>query len=97
MDPCVQVLEPALKVCLVVLPGQTIHPLRGVLLAALFAGFTATMAGSDFPRPCIISSFSRCGPGQIFSNDQTRDIPVSDAILVRVMCSSTPAGRHCLA
>src|SRR3979490_1765651 len=32
---------------------------------ALFAGFTATMAGSDFSRPCIIgfgSSPSRCGP-----------------------------------
>jgi hypothetical protein len=34
--------------------------------SALFAGFTATMASSDFPRPCIIgygSSPSRCGPG----------------------------------
>ena len=33
--------------------------------AALFAGFIATMAGSDFSRPCIIgfgSSPSRCGP-----------------------------------
>jgi hypothetical protein len=33
--------------------------------SALFAGFTATMASSDFPRPCIIgygSSPSRCGP-----------------------------------
>ena len=33
--------------------------------SALFAGFTATMAESDFPRPCIIgygSSPSRCGP-----------------------------------
>src|SRR5438067_3246721 len=32
---------------------------------ALFAGFTATMAGSDFSCPCIIgygSSPSRCGP-----------------------------------
>jgi hypothetical protein len=32
---------------------------------ALFVGFTATMAGSDFPRPCTIgygSSPSRCGP-----------------------------------
>jgi hypothetical protein len=32
MDPCVQVLEPALEVCLVVLPGQAVHPRRGVLL-----------------------------------------------------------------
>src|SRR5215472_14930829 len=34
--------------------------------SALFAGFVATMAKSDFPRPCIIgygSSPSRCGPG----------------------------------
>ena len=33
--------------------------------SALFAGFTATMAGSDFSCPCIIgygSSPSRCGP-----------------------------------
>src|SRR2546421_8110 len=33
--------------------------------SALFAGFTATMAMSDFPRSCIIgygSSPSRCGP-----------------------------------
>src|SRR5215813_4361872 len=33
--------------------------------SALFAGFAATMAESDFPRPCIIgygSSPSRCGP-----------------------------------
>jgi len=32
---------------------------------ALFAGFIATMARSDFSRPCIIgygSSPSRCGP-----------------------------------
>ena len=32
---------------------------------ALFAGFTATMTGSDFSCPCIIgfgSSPSRCGP-----------------------------------
>src|SRR4029077_4436999 len=34
---------------------------------ALFVGFTATMAESDFPRSCIIgfgSSPSRCGPEQ---------------------------------
>ena len=34
---------------------------------ALFVGFAATMAESDFPRPCIIgfgSSPSRCGPVQ---------------------------------
>ena len=33
---------------------------------ALFVGFIATMAESDFSRPCIIgygSSPSRCGPG----------------------------------
>ncbi len=35
---------------------------------ALFVGFLATMAGSDFPRPCIIgygSSPSRCGPDRL--------------------------------
>jgi hypothetical protein len=34
---------------------------------ALFVGFAAPLAGSDFPRSCIIgfgSSPSRCGPGQ---------------------------------
>jgi hypothetical protein len=34
---------------------------------ALFAGFIATMARSDFSRPCIIgfgSSPSRCGPSR---------------------------------
>ena len=33
----------------------------------------------------------------IFVTGQTRDIPGSDAILLRVMWSSTPAGRQCLA
>ena len=28
---------------------------------------------------------------------QTRDLPASDAVLLHVMCSSTPAGRQCLA
>ena len=35
--------------------------------SALFVGFTATMAESDFPCPCVIgygSSPSRCGPGR---------------------------------
>jgi hypothetical protein len=32
MDPCVQILEPALKVRLVVLPGQAVHTRRGILL-----------------------------------------------------------------
>ena len=144
MDPLMQILELALKVCLVVRPRQSIHARRGILLefeerlfeqvdadvveergeplllpflcdlpyafqrlchacpalrparallvriplgprpslhrlrcvcsvtdrsaagrSALFAGFTATMAGSDFSCPCIIgygSSPSRCGP-----------------------------------
>ena len=59
----------------------------------------ATMAVSDFPRPCIIgfgSSPSRCGPGRIAAG-QTRDLPASGAFLLRVTCSSTPAGRQCLA
>jgi hypothetical protein len=68
--------------------------------SALFVGFTATMAASDFPRPCIIgfgSSPSRCGPPASAGDGQTRDIPSSDTLLLRVMCSSTPAGRQCLA
>src|SRR6516225_631086 len=54
--------------------------------SALFAGFVATMAKSDFPRPCIIgygSSPSRCGPGRHMACGQTRDIPGSDAIRLR--------------
>jgi hypothetical protein len=51
--------------------------------SALFAGFTATMTGSDFSGPCITgygSSPSRCGP-----DGQTQDLPASDAILLHVM------------
>jgi hypothetical protein len=43
--------------------------------SALFAGFSATMAKSDFPHPCIIgsgSSPSRCGPGRHSACGQTR-------------------------
>src|SRR4030088_1198703 len=126
MDPCMQSLKIALKVCLIVPPCQAVHSRcrvlfefeerlseviradvmeeRGELLlcplpccdtvarfcarpvlcwlafpsapalgstdsaadrSALFTGFTATTAGSDFSRSCIIgygSSPSRCGP-----------------------------------
>src|SRR5215470_9101314 len=63
--------------------------------AALFASFLATTAGSGFPRSFIIGyRFSlpdadqkRDCPGR------TPDLPSSDAILLRVICSSTPAGR----
>src|SRR6516162_7447126 len=47
--------------------------------SALFAGFTATTAEPDFPRPCIIgfgSSPSRCGPAGHDPVGQTRDLPV---------------------
>ena len=43
-----------------------------------FAGFAATMEGSDFSSPCITgfgSSPSRCGPGRDRPG-QTRDLPV---------------------
>src|SRR5215208_2065489 len=43
--------------------------------SALFVGFTATMAESDFPPPCIIgfgSSPSRCGPPASSGDGQTR-------------------------
>jgi hypothetical protein len=59
----------------------------------LFVGFTATMAESDFSRPCIIgydSSSSRCGPPTQTDDGQTRDIPGSNAIHLRVMWPSTP-------
>jgi len=45
---------------------------------ALFAGFIATMAESDFSRPFIIgygSSPSRCGPARAAAG-QTRELPV---------------------
>src|SRR6266699_3628316 len=61
--------------------------------SALFAGFTATMAGSDFSCPCIIgygSSPSQCGPSLSRDADgQTRDLPASDAILLHVMWPSS--------
>ena len=60
-----------------------------------FAGFPATTASSDFPPPCIIgygSSPSRCGPPASTTGGQTRDLPGSNTILLRVMCSPTPAG-----
>ena len=63
--------------------------------SALFAGFAATTAGSDFPRSFIIgfgSLPSRCGPAHPCGG-QTRDLPSSGAILLPVMCSPTPAGR----
>jgi hypothetical protein len=57
--------------------------------SALFVGFIATMAERDFSCPCIIgygSSPSRCGPSLSLDTDgQSRDIPASDAILLRVM------------
>jgi hypothetical protein len=63
------------------------------------ASFAAATAGSDFPRSFIIGyRFSlpdadqkRDCPGR------TWDLPSSDAILLRVICSSTPAGGHGLA
>ena len=57
--------------------------------SALFVGFPATMAGSDFSCPYIIgygSSPSRCGPSAHATSDgQTRDLPASDAIPLHVM------------
>jgi hypothetical protein len=66
--------------------------------SALFAGFKATMTGSDVPRSCIIgfgSSPSRCGPAT--STGRTRELPGSDAIPSCVMGSSTTAERQRLA
>src|SRR5262245_65687326 len=47
-------------------------------VVALFVGFPATMAESDFSRPYIIgygSSPSRCGPAAL-PNGRSRDLPV---------------------
>jgi hypothetical protein len=52
--------------------------------SALFAGFAATITGSDFPPPYIIGygfSPSRCGPGQSIAAGQMRDLPASGAFL----------------
>ena len=66
------------------------------VFSALFVGFTATMAESDFSCPCIIgygSSPSRCGPSLALDADgQSRDIPSSNAILLRVMWPLDPGG-----
>ena len=63
--------------------------------SALFASFAATTAGSDFPRSFIIGyRFSLPDADQKRNcSGRTRDLPSSDAILLRVICSSTPAGR----
>ena len=53
--------------------------------SALFVGFSATMAGSDFSRPCIIgygSSPSRCGPAAVAERSIARS-PGSRAQSVR--------------
>jgi len=68
--------------------------------SALFAGFTATIPGSDLPPLCVIdygSSPSRCGPESSIVPGQTQDLPASGAFLLHVMCSSTPAGWQHLA
>ena len=67
--------------------------------AAMFAGFLATMAGSDL-APRIIgfgSSPSRYGPGRLRPPGQTRDLPGSDAFPSGVIWPPTPAERRHLA
>src|SRR5208337_2502539 len=79
-------------------PRPSLHQLRCVrpstASATLFAGFTATMAESDFSCPCIIgygSSPSRCGPSlSRNSHGQTRYLPASDAIPLHVMWPRDP-------
>src|SRR5256886_918671 len=67
---------------------------------ALFVGFPATMAESDFSRPCIIgygSSPSRCGPG---GNCRTVDREISRfprKERLHMPGSSTTPGRSDLA
>src|ERR1035437_10733358 len=67
---------------------------------ALFVGFAATMAESDFPCSCIIgfgSSPSRAGPRRVGAAGQTWGLPGSDVIPLCVMGSSTSAERRPLA
>src|SRR5215471_2196801 len=62
--------------------------------SALFASFVATTAGSDFRRSFIIG-FRFSLPDADQKRDcsgRTRDLPSSDAIILRVICSTTPAG-----
>src|SRR5258705_433060 len=63
--------------------------------SALFASSAATTAGSDFPCSFIIGyRFSLPDADQKRDcSGRTRDLPSSDAILLRVICSTTPAGR----
>jgi hypothetical protein len=63
------------------------------------APLPAVSAGSDFPRSFIIGfRFSLPDADQKRNcSGRTRDLPSSDAILLRVICSSTPAGGHGLA
>src|ERR1700757_4708915 len=96
-------LVPALRSTSSAALGCAAHPC-GAVHSALFAGFVATMAGSDFSCPDIIgygSSPSRCGPPYPRtlpnSGGQTRDLPGSDTIPLHVMWPSTPAGRQHLA
>src|SRR5215471_7511762 len=53
--------------------------------SALFAGSSASRCGPPHPAPTDIDG------------GQPRDIPGSDAILLRVMWPLTPAGQQCLA
>src|SRR6266404_6741050 len=66
---------------------------------ALFVGFTATMAGSDFSRPYISgdgSSPSRCGPTSLCVVGRTRDLPVPEqraSAHARVSDHAGPSGH----
>ena len=63
-DPAIVVMKPANKAAHSATVGSAADR-SAAKGSALFAGFTATMAKSDFPPPCIIgygSSPFRCGP-----------------------------------
>jgi len=66
---------------------------------ALFVGFTATMAGSDFSRPYISgdgSSPSHCGPTSLCVIGRTRDLPVPEqraSAHARVSDHAGPSGH----
>src|SRR5438105_9276306 len=71
---------------------------------ALFAGFTATMAGptsrvraSSATAPHLPDADRRTRHTARDDGGQTRDLPGSDTILLHVMWPYTPAGRQHLA
>ena len=66
-------------------PCPSLHRLRGShrLGSALFAGFLATMAGLDFPRPCIIIIL-----GYEFEREDSKYKEMIFAILITIIIAT---------